>query len=77
MTLVEISVSYEAGADRIRDRIRILRAAAQCQSDPELVRQLETRIAALTPLLRESRELARLTRHYYDRRAHRDALYTL
>ena len=77
MTLVEISVSYEMSADLIRDRIRELRIAAQGQTDPEAVRRLEARIAALTPLLRESRDLARLTRHYYDRGYYRNACYTL
>ena len=76
MTLVEISVSYEMSADLIRDRIRELRIAAQGQTDPEAVRRLEARIAAL-PLLRESRDLARLTRHYYDRGYYRNAFYTL
>lgn len=77
MTLIEISVSYQASADVLRARIRELRAAARMQTDAEAARQLTARIAALEPLLRESRELAALTRHYYDRGYHRNEHYTL
>ena len=35
------------------------------------------RIAELTPLLQETRELAALTAHYYDRSYHRHERYTL
>ena len=77
MTLLEISVSYDASSDLIRGRIQELRAATLHQTDPEAVRRLNARIAALIPLLRESNELADLTRHYYDKEYYRSAFYTL
>ena len=77
MTLIEMSVTYQAGADALRQRIRLLRTLARSQTDAEAVRDLNARIAALQPLLREARELAALTRHYYDRGYHRNEHYTL
>lgn len=77
MTLIEISVTYQASADALRRRIRLLRTQARGQTDAEAVRALNARIAALQPMLREARELASLTRHYYDRGYHRNERYTL
>ena len=77
MTLFEMSIEYEASADAIRARIRELRLAEREQADAEAARALRMRIAALIPLLRESRELAFLTAHYYDRGYHKHERYTL
>ena len=44
---------------------------------PEERRRLEQRERDLTPLLREARELQKLTAHYYDRRYQRSGKYTL
>ena len=54
-----------------------MRMAVREQKDPEDIRLLRARIAALEPLLRENRELAALTRHYYDRGYHHHEQYTL
>ena len=45
--------------------------------DEEARRLLQRRITELTPLLQETRELAALTAHYYDRSYHRHERYTL
>ena len=45
--------------------------------DEEDRRLLRRRITELTPLLQETRELAALTAHYYDRSYHRHERYTL
>lgn len=71
MTLLELSVQYASGADAIRLRIAELRAAARTEESPERAWALHRRIAALDPLLREARELAALTAHYYDKRGTR------
>lgn len=63
--------------DAIALRIRELRAAAREAEDPELKNRLERRVAELRPLLQEARELTLLTRHYYDRRYHKNGKYTL
>ena len=68
MTLLEMSVLYADSAAAIRLRITELRAAER-QADREAARLLRQRIAELEPLLRDARELAFRTAHYYDRRA--------
>lgn len=51
--------------------------AARELKDEEDRRLLRRRITELTPLLQETRELAALTAHYYDRSYHRHERYTL
>ncbi|MBR5472030.1 MAG: hypothetical protein IKU81_07960 [Oscillibacter sp.] len=77
MTLMELSVQYEDSAAAIRGRIAQLRIAEQEQTDADAARALRQRIEALVPLLREARELAVLTAHYYDRSYHKHERYTL
>jgi hypothetical protein len=67
MTLIEISALYDASAAAIRARIRQLEEQSRRQTDPETLRTLHLRIDALTPLLREMREMTFITAHYYDR----------
>ena len=64
MTLLEMSAVYADSAAALRLRIAELRA-------------LRARIAALDPLLREARALAKLTAHYYDRSYRKHEKYTL
>ena len=77
MTLLEMSAVYADSAAALRLRIAELRAAMGALSDPEELRALRARIAALDPLLRESRALAELTAHYYDRSYRKHEKYTL
>jgi hypothetical protein len=77
MTLMELSVQYEDSAAAIRGRIAQLRIAEQEQTNADAARALRQRIEALVPLLREARELAVLTAHYYDRSYHKHERYTL
>ena len=77
MTLLELSALYDESATRIRVRMAQLRADAKEQTDPAAAQALRQRIAELTPLLREMRELAVLTEHYYDRSYHKHERYTL
>ena len=69
MTLMELSVTYDASASAIRTRILELRQLELVQTDPEAVRLLRQRIDALLPIWRDMRELRNITAHYYDRRA--------
>lgn len=50
---------------------------AKAEPDREAARRLQSRIAALDPLLREMRALTELTAHYYDRSYHKHERYTL
>ena len=75
MTLLEMSALYAESAAALRRRIGELRQAEL--KDEEDRRLLRRRITELTPLLQETRELAALTAHYYDRSYHRHERYTL
>ena len=77
MTLMEMSALYADSAATIHARITELRRAAREQTDQDERHILLRRIADLTPLLRECRELAVLTAHYYDRSYHKHERYTL
>ena len=77
MTLLEMSALYAESAAALRRRIGELRQAARELKDEEDRRLLQRRISELTPLLLETRELAALTAHYYDRSYHRHERYTL
>ena len=77
MTLKEMSPQYADSAALIRARMRELRAEVRRQDDPDVVNNLNRRIADLTPLLRECREIAELTARYYDRSYHKNERYAL
>lgn len=77
MTLLELSVSYQDSEDLIRGRMKELRNMIKTEPDTEKARALRYRITELAPLLREMRELAQLTAHYYDRGYFRNVHYTL
>lgn len=68
MTLKELSVEYLASAEAIRQRIEELKAARRHTEDRRERAALERRIYALYPLLNETRRIAGVTAHYYDRR---------
>ena len=77
MTLAEMSGLYTESAAAIRQRIAELRRSAREQDSEEESRALRRRIAELTPLLQETRELAALTARYYDRSYHSHERYTI
>ena len=77
MTLLEMSADYRSSAAAIHGRIAELRGLERTQDDPDARFRLRRRIDELTPLLREARELAALTAHYYDRSYHNHEAYTL
>ncbi len=77
MTLYELSFTYEASADLLRQRMRELRQAEKLAGTYADKQRLRRRMAALDPLLREMRELTVLSRRYYDRSYHKNEKYTL
>ncbi len=77
MTLLELSAEYARSEALLRARISRLRAMAKAEPDREAARRLQSRIAALDPLLREMRVLTELTAHYYERSYHKHEHYTL
>ena len=67
MKLCELSVSYEACATAVQNRILALRAAERLQKDPLEAKRLRWRIEELLPVRKEMQELADLTAHYYEK----------
>ena len=76
MTLYQMSYVYREDALRFRMRITVLREQARTAEGEDKLR-LKRRILELQQLLRQSRELAELTRHYYERGYYRNERYTL
>lgn len=77
MTLLEMSRQYTADAEVFAQRIRQLQRQADAEADPEKRQRLHRRIIELMPLLRQSRALAQLTEHYYERGYGKHAQYQL
>ena len=77
MTLQELSDQYSADAQRFAGRIRRLEEELGQATDPAQACRLRQRIAELRPMLRQSRSLAQLTRHYYDRGYRRNDTYRI
>ena len=76
MTLYQMSYVYREDALCFRMRITVLREQARTEEGEDKLR-LKRRILELQQLLRQSRELADLTRHYYERGYYRNERYTL
>lgn len=77
MTLTEISLGYQDSAEALRLRLRELRAERRRCRTPRQAKAMDRRIRTLTPMLRQCRELARLTEHYYERSYCRDEHYRI
>lgn len=77
MTLQQLSHSYREDAARFRTRIRELELAEQSAPTRDLAEHLHRRILELRVMYRQSRELAELTEHYYERGYYRDEKYIL
>lgn len=77
MTLQELSVEYRTHAQALDSRICQLQAVLEQTVAEEERCLLSERIRMLSIMLREARELAVLTQHYYERGYHRNAKYTI
>ena len=75
MTLLQLSREYAVSAEQIAHRLALLRQEERTAGDPQRRAALNRRVAELRPLLRECRQLQRLTAHYYDRSYCRDQRY--
>ena len=76
MTLLEISKEYRQQEARLRTRIQELRGLRKICA-PEQRFRLDRRIIELTNLRRETRELATLLEHYYERGYYKRGKYAL
>ena len=77
MTLYELSFTYEESADLLWARIHELQQQEKQTTDSHELRCIQKRLEALGPILREMRELANLSRHYYERSYHKNERYSL
>lgn len=77
MTLQELSVQYRAGAETLRQRVRLLERRRPAEEDEHSRRLLEERIRRLETMWREARDLAVLCERYYDRGYHCNVRYTV
>lgn len=77
MKLTELAREYRSSAALLRDRLRQLRQEEKETTDPEKLFWIRRRTAELTPMLRQTRELAELMEHYYERGYWRDEKYRL
>ena len=77
MTLKELSGAYQDAAALLERRIKTLQLEAARSDDPEEIWRLRRRVAELKPMLQQTRELAELTEHYYDRGYWRSEKYTV
>lgn len=77
MTLAELSISYTASAQLLRQRLRELRQLEKATQDVQAREQLRCRIRKLAVMQMQMNELASLTQHYYDRGYWRNAKYVL
>ena len=77
MKLSELSPAYRAGEKAILERIRELSERLETAADPAEIVALRRRIRDLGPLLRQTRELAELMEHYYERGYYRNERYRI
>lgn len=76
MTLLEIAAEYRKQERRLQTRIRTLRRQEKDCTQQQLI-SLNRRINELIALKRETRELAMLLEHYYERGYNKRGKYTL
>ena len=77
MTLKEMAPLCRKQAGVLRSHIRALRQERKVARTQEDRVELEARIQALYPIVREMEELAEHMEHYYDRGYCRDEKYTI
>lgn len=68
MTLAQLSIEYTLTADAIAQRITQLSKEEALATSPIVKHALHQRIAALKPLLQDTRTTAAIMAHYYSRR---------
>jgi len=77
MTLQELSKQYSAAAEALDERVRLLRAQAGRAGSEGERQALLDRIRVLNVMRRDTREIAVLTEHYYERNYCRNGKYIL
>ena len=77
MTLQELSTQYAAQAEVLHERLRQLRQQeADAPTEFDRIR-IHDRVRILSAMWRDTRDIAVLTGHYYERSRSRNAKYIL
>ena len=76
MTLTEMAVEYRLNCALLKERMGQLKRAMQAEANPLEAQLLQRRIADLTALYREGREIALHMERYYDRRYYKNEKFT-
>ena len=76
MTLKEMAAEYRRNCVLLKERMGQLKQDAQTEQDPAAAQLLRRRLADLTALYREGREVALHMERYYDRRYYKDGKFT-
>ena len=76
-TLYELSMGYQAQADILHARLTELRRALAEAQDESARLLLSGRIRTLASMWRDTRDIAVLTQHYYERSHRRNARYII
>ena len=77
MTFLELSVEYRQESELLRSRILELQLLwSQCRTESARF-ALSQRIRVLTAMRKDTRDIALLCEHYYERGYHRNEKYTL
>lgn len=77
MTLYELSMEYRTQADTLHGRIRQLKQLEAAAKDVAERALLHDRVRILTSMWRDTRDVAVLTEHYYERSRGRNARYII
>lgn len=77
MTLQELSMEYAAQAELLHDRLALLRRQeVNAATEYDRIR-IHDRVRILSAMWRDTRDIAALTAHYYERSHSRNANYIL
>ncbi len=77
MTLMELAREYRAEENALRERIAALEGALRATEDAQQQKSLESRLHILHIMRRETRDVAVLMEHYYERGYRRNGRYIL
>lgn len=77
MTLTELAKTYRHSARLLWERMELVTLELAQETDPDARIMLTDRLRILRAMYRESRDIANLLEHYYDKGYKRNERYTI
>ncbi len=77
MTLYELSQQYRLTAEALRERIRLVEAERELETDEDARRLLDYRLRLLRSMWRDTRAVSLHTEHYYEKGVCRNENYVI